>query len=153
MLFQYKNNFNMEDFKIELFKQEYKINFPNFVHLTENECLLLITQISKKYDLEINNLIQSISLRQSNLENIDAKDGFNLIDTLNSISILPLPKIYINWYQFDDIDLINTSDLNKYFDDIWFPSADDIDLFDESLNWIVSIRHDGNVCFLKITNQ
>jgi len=87
------------------------------------------------------------------LENIDAKDGFNLIDTLNSISILPLPKIYINWYQFDDIDLINTSDLNKYFDDIWFPSADDIDLFDESLNWIVSIRHDGNVCFLKITNQ
>jgi len=143
----------MEDFKIELFEQEYKINFPNFVHLSENECLLLINKISKRFDLEINNLIQSISLRQSYLENIDAKDGFNLIETLNSISILPLPKIYINWYQFDNIDLLNTSDLNKYFYDIWFPSAEDIDLFDESLNWIVSIRHDGIVSFLKNENQ
>jgi hypothetical protein len=143
----------METFKIDLFKKEYKIVFPNFVHLSENECLPLIAQISKKFDLEINNLIQSISLRQSYLENIDAKDGFNLIETLNSISILPLAKIYINWYQFDNIDLLFTSDLNKYFYDIWFPSADDIDLFDESLNWIVSIRHDGIVSFLKNENQ
>jgi len=143
----------MEDFKIELFEQEYEINFPNFVHLSENECLLLINKISKRFDLEINNLIQTISLRQSYMENIDAKDGFNLIETLNSISILPLPKIYINWYQFDNIDLLDTSDLNKYFYDIWFPSADDIDLFDESLNWLVSIRHDGIVSFLKKENQ
>ncbi|MDP3928567.1 MAG: hypothetical protein Q8R57_06055 [Bacteroidota bacterium] len=143
----------MEDFKIELFEQEYKINFPNFVHLSENECLLLINQISQRFDLEINNLIQSINLRQSYLENIDAIFGFNLIETLNSISIYPLPKIYINWYQFDNIDLLDTSDLNKYFYDIWFPSADDIDLFDESFNWIVSIRHDGIVSFLKKENQ
>jgi hypothetical protein len=143
----------MEDFKIELFEQEYKINCPNFVHLSENECLFLITQISERYDLEKNNLIQSISLRQVNLENVDAKDGFNLIDTLNSISIHPLPKIYINWYQFDDIDIVNTLDLNKYFDYFWFPSTDDIDLFDESLNWIVSVRHDAIVSFIINANQ
>lgn len=139
----------MENFKIDLFKKEYQIDFPNYAHLSESECLLLITKISKKYDLELNNLTQSLSSRQINLTNVDAKENFSLIDTLNSISIIPLDNIYINWFHFDNIDILNTSDFNKYFDDIWFPSADDIDLFDESLTWVVSIRHDGTVSYLK----
>jgi hypothetical protein len=34
-----------------------------------------------------------------------------------------------------------------YFSDLWYPGADDIDLFDASVSWVVAIRHDGAVSF------
>lgn len=138
----------MENFKIELFKNEHNIDFPNYVHLSEAECSLLIKKISKRYRMPIPSLIEQLVSKQSFIENINAKDDFHLKDFLNKLSVNPMSKIYINWSRFNNIDLLNIDDLDKYFDDIWFPSSDDIDLFDESLDWIVSIRHDGIISFM-----
>lgn len=44
---------------------------------------------------------------------------------------------------------MSINELDKYFYDIWFPIADDIDLFDKSLSWILSIRHDGCITYIK----
>ncbi|EKO31739.1 hypothetical protein LEP1GSC179_0008 [Leptospira santarosai str. MOR084] len=37
------------------------------------------------------------------------------------------------------IDLINN------FDDIWYPSVDDIDIIDMSISWILSVSHFGEI--------
>lgn len=139
----------MEDFKVDLFKEEYKINFPNYIHLPESDCLELIRVISKKYKISVESLVKELNSIQSFLENVNAKDDFKLIDVLNRLSIKPSSQIYINWYRFDDIDVFDIIDLDKYFYDIWFSSSDDIDLFDKSLDWIISIRHDGCISFVK----
>lgn len=54
-----------------------------------------------------------------------------------------LSNVFINWYRFDDIDKMSLKDLDQYFYDIWFPATDDIDIFDDTFKWIVSIFHDG----------
>ena len=64
------------------------------------------------------------------------------------LNIKPNLQVYLNWYSFTDIDILNIIFLDKYFFDIWYPISDDIDIFDESLNWFLSIRHDGNVVLL-----
>lgn len=58
-------------------------------------------------------------------------------------------KVYINWHRFDKIDQMQFPDLMGHFDDIWYPGADDIDIFDDSLNWVASVSHFGNVRLLK----
>jgi hypothetical protein len=50
-------------------------------------------------------------------------------------------KIYINWYRFDDIDEMSTGDLDRWFHDFWYPDSDDIELFDQSQNWLLFVRH------------
>jgi hypothetical protein len=138
----------MESFKIDLFNKEYKTEFPNYVHLSESYCLILIDSLSKRYGTSIVSMVEDLNSKQTFIENVDTMNGFKVIDALKAINIKPLSKIYINWYKFNDIDLLNLIDLDKYFYDIWFSGADDIDLFDESLDWIFTIRHDGCTSFL-----
>lgn len=52
---------------------------------------------------------------------------------------------YINWRGFEDIDRLETKALAKYFDDIWYPGPDEIDIWDASYEWIMSIDADGGI--------
>ena len=33
----------------------------------------------------------------------------------------------------------------RWFDDLWYPAADDLEIFDASCSWLVSVAHDGAV--------
>lgn len=139
----------MEDFKISLFESEYKITFPNYETLMELECDKLVSAIAERYNIDKSNFEEQMRSKQSYFKEVYALDGFKLLNTLNKLEIEPLSEIFLNWYQFKKIDIFTTDNLDKYFYDIWFPSSDDVDLFDESLSWILSIRHDGCVSYLK----
>lgn len=52
-----------------------------------------------------------------------------------------LANIYVNWYRFDEIDEIRTEAFCSFFHDLWYPSSDDIEVFDESLKWFLLVRH------------
>lgn len=140
----------MESFKIDLFKSEYKTDFPHFITLPKEECLILVDGLLKKYELmNIDSLIKLLySDKELQLRN-NACEEFKLIETLNSLNVNPLSNVYVNWNRFNDIDILNVADVDIYFFDLWYPSSDDIDIFDESFDWIISIRHDGCVSFLK----
>ena len=142
----------MEDFKIELFKKEYESEFPKFKHLNIEDSRFIEDRIIEKFNI-INrkNLIDELCEKQSWIENFNVDENFELLNFLNSYSIDFDDEIYINWYKFDNIDKIKIIDLNNYFYDIWYPSADDIDLFDENLNWILTIRHDGSVSLVRFS--
>jgi hypothetical protein len=71
--------------------------------------------------------------------------GFDLGEMLALLEIHPLSEIYINWFRFDDVDAVPLQALRQHFDDFWYPAADDIDIFDATLEWLISIDHEGFV--------
>lgn len=139
----------MEDFKLELFKEEYGRDFPSFTSLSQTECKGIREIICEKFGLsegaDLLSFAKEISHKQIHVPEFDATDNFELTQCLDRLGISFDQDILLNWYQFDEIDRIKIEDVNQYFDDIWFPDSDDIDLFDKSLDWILSIRHDGEI--------
>lgn len=146
----------MESFKIENFKREYmRESFPLYRSLNAQELNNLQRKLFKKTSLNnSNNLNELVYYIQSNgtlINKYDAsEDDFVLIDLISAKDIICKEKIFINWYQFDDVDEMKIINLSKYFDDIWYQGSDDIELFDKTLTWIISVRHDGIIYFQKI---
>lgn len=138
----------MDSFKIKLYEQEYNKPFPSFKHLTIRECEV----IKKKFffDFQVDNDLKLVNeIRRKKFTSTISMQITNKILILKKI-FQHLDKdvtfkVYINWFRFDNIDQMKFNDFSTYFYDIWFPSVDDIDLFDESYSWIVSIRHDGMI--------
>jgi hypothetical protein len=143
----------MDEFKISLFENEHKASFPQYRELTKLENQKLADEISKKYNINILNFKMDLAAKQSFYNESDSLENFKLIDALKKIGITPMKEVFINWYKFERLDVFNAVDLDKYFYDIWFPSSDDIDIFDESLKWVVSIRHDGIISYIIESRQ
>jgi len=138
----------LERFKIDHFKKNNPgKEFPWHRTLASSDmeevCRRLadILQVPSGNNLDIVNALYSCSqvLEENNAET----EGFSLSELTESINISPTENVYINWYRFDNIDEIRFVDLCKYFEDIWYPGPDDIDIFDSTLSWILSITHDG----------
>lgn len=91
----------------------------------------------------------ALASRQTYYPEANAAEDFALLPTLAALGIAPLPELFLNWARFEEVDAFQTADVARYFDDLWYPVADDLDLFDASLSWVVSIRHDGVVSFIR----
>ena len=138
----------MDSFKIKLYEQEYNKPFPSFKHLTIRECEVILKKFF--FDFLVDNdlkLVNEIRRNEIYINNFDANNeqDFNIKKIFQHLDKDVTFKVYINWFRFDNIDQMKFNDFSTYFYDIWFPSVDDIDLFDESYSWIVSIRHDGMI--------
>lgn len=85
------------------------------------------------------------------MDNVNAEDeDFDWNKVFNRIGI-PVPnEVFINFERFNSIDVFLFKDFCNYFGDIWYPAADDIEVFDASFNWIVSVKHYGAVHYAKI---
>ncbi len=96
-------------------------------------------------------LVKIIDKRQTSIKEENAEDdNFSLIELFRKNNISLGKEIYINWYHYDQIDQFKKEDLLNFFDDIWYPSSDDIDIFDEKMENIVSIDHGGFIKILQI---
>jgi len=143
----------MDTFKIENFKAENKDRvFPVYHHLSKLETKIIFDCLSDIFFSSGNRspikLVKIISQSVVYIEAFNAsKAEFRLKAVLQHLNIEPDDDVYLNWYRFDDIDQIGTSGLDQYFHDIWYPSSDDIDIFDQHLSWIISIRHDGVLAY------
>lgn len=76
-----------------------------------------------------------------------AKDNIKLQEIFFSIKIIPQQDVYITWDSFNDIDVMPFDDFCKYFDDIWYPSVDDVGVFDDSFSWFIIITHYGEILY------
>jgi len=141
----------MDDIKIDNFRETYSSQaFPTFHVLSlielESIQLKLREKLRLKSEVDLLGLSQELSNLGEVVTDIDARnDGFNLSEFIESLGLCSNDSIYLNWYRFDDIDEMLLTELSCYFDDIWYASVDDVDIFDDSLSWFVSIRHDGAV--------
>jgi hypothetical protein len=145
----------VEEFKIENFEQEYGANsFPAFRSLACEEANHTLISLKRRLGLpdELNaqDVLKAIDLRSNVVDGVDAtEEAFDLRAVLRGLEF-SAAMVFVNWYRFDRIDEFETEDLCKYFGDIFYPSADDLEILDSSLTWLVSIRHYGAVKALSI---
>ena len=141
----------MESFKIKHFEKENPgLSFPWFRTLKEVETLTirqhLAGVLSLPTDVTPLVLTQCIADRSVTHLGFNAEaDDFNIEVLLHRLEITPASTIYINWYRFDRIDEMRFEDITRYFDYLWYPGPDDIDFFDFTASWVLSIDHDGRV--------
>ena len=144
----------MDDFKIQHF-----LNDPDYAGLE----FPWFSKVSQEEENRIYKILeQKIGPKPSNYEDIFAKvqdvgtlvegnaeeDGFNLSKIFESINIRPEKKVFVHWDSKRGTDEFYFDDLSKYLDDIWYPSADDIDIYDSTFNWIFSVDHHGYLYLL-----
>ena len=143
----------MEAFKITLFEQEHAGSFPAFRSLPPAEGRAWQARLATQFGLTASGTAgefeRALASRQTYYPAANAEQNFALLPTLTALGIAPLSELFINWARFEAVDAFQTADVAHYFDDLWYPVADDIDLFDASLNWLVSIRHDGVISVIR----
>lgn len=76
--------------------------------------------------------------------------NFDINDVFKALRIKPHDTVFVNWYYFDDIDAMSYADFRRHFEHLWFLSSDDIDIFDDTYDWIISVNHEGYISFKKL---
>jgi hypothetical protein len=145
----------MDQSKIENFeKANPERRFPAFEALSHERCREVRRRVCEHLELDetvsgleiVNGLHWQTGRRLGEVP----EGSFSLRDLVTGAGLAPASEVLINWYRFDDIDKIDIDRLSKYFDDIWYPSADDIEIFDESCKWFLSVSHDGQLTLIEV---
>jgi hypothetical protein len=144
----------MERFKIENFRRRDAV-FPWFRSLSADEAYAIRTRLRDRLapepdtnDLDLTRLVAAISVPLPGVSALDP--GFRLARQVQLRGVTPEPIVLINWYRYDTIDEMRLDELSEWFADIWYPGADDIEVFDNSLQWILTIAHTGEVGFVHV---
>ena len=139
----------MDFHKILNFKTDNpNLEFPDYKILSDlvkkNLIKSLFYNLKISNDLNGANLSKSIEKKSIIIGKIS--DGvFILDDLLSNFGYSANEKIYLNWKNFESIEEMSKLSFNQNFFDIWYPGVDDLDIFDESCNWLLSITHAGIV--------
>lgn len=144
----------MEKFKVDHFERDNPSKkFPWVSCLSVHEAKAITIKLAEKLKLTFQDnmsFTKAIVELETPVNSFNAEgEGFKLSKVMSFLNIKPQANIYINWYRYDRIDEMLFVDLDKYFNDIWYPGSDDIDILDTSFSWIVSISHDGTIAFVK----
>lgn len=146
----------MEQVKIDNFiRENTRKDFPSYTPIANQEC------IDIRFSLAKNLMLSPLSDNATLVNEVDKKGkicsgirgdshDFDLKKVFSSLDICWSDYVYLNWYRYDDIDKMKFIDIANYFDDLWYPDADDIDIFDETLTWIFSVSHSGQIKILKM---
>lgn len=142
----------MESFKIEHFHRDKPGRlFPWFEPAPAVETQAIRAALARKAGLpsetEALTLTRRLDALGTVVEGLDAEtEGFDLAATFFALAIRPQGGVvYVNWHRYDVVDRMKFTDLASHLDDVWYPSSDDIDIFDATLSWIVSIAHEGTI--------
>lgn len=141
----------METRNIEGFKNAHPgKEFPWYRTLSDEEMREIRARLKDRIGLEGDidrlDLCQVLATRSKVWHGTDPdSESFSLLDFLSHLGIEPREKLLLNFYRYDDIDEMWLKDVDAYFEYMWYPGSDDIDIFDDTLSWIVSVSHGGDV--------
>ena len=135
----------MDQIKLENFRKEYGFDMPIFKSLPAGECLKIRENLLHKFSLnDIDEFFKIDKFRKLDGFNAD-EENFNFKAAFSELGIATPNEICINFNKFESIDILRFDDLSKFFSDIWYPSLDDIEIFDINLSFIISVRHYGAI--------
>jgi hypothetical protein len=149
----------VEKYKKQNFERDHgQDTFIQFSSLDSRSALELRLLLARSLGLDPGtsgrDILQVVRDRGMTVECVSAdSEAFDFGLLLTGLGLRPSEKLYLNWYRFDRIDVVYTKDMIASFSDIWYPSVDDLDIFDVSASWIISITHYGAVQFLKMNNE
>ena len=135
----------MDQIKLENFRKEYGFEIPIVRSLSNDECLKIRENLLHKFSLDDVDEFFKID-KFSRLDGFNAdEENFDLKAVFSKLNIVTPNEICINFNKFESIDILHFDDLSKFFSDIWYPSLDDIEIFDINLSFIFSVRHYGAI--------
>ena len=147
----------MEQIKIDNFAKSHAgITFPLYKTLASDECAALHATVARRIgissDVDGLRLLKHLygAAESTDLGEVPDAGDFNVRKLLADSGLECADSLYVNWYRLDDVDLMDVDDLSRWFDDIWYPGSDDIEIFDSSLDWVISVRHDASVVLLRL---
>ena len=137
----------MDQIKLENFRKEHGFDMLIIRSLSAAECLEIRENLLYKFSLQ--NIDEFFKIDKfSRLDGFNADEAnFDIKAVFSKLNIATPNEICINFNKFESIDIFRFGDLDKFFSDIWYPSLDDIEIFDLNLNWIVSVRHYGAIYY------
>ena len=137
----------MDQIKLENFRKEYGFDMPIVRSLSAGECLKIRENLLHKFSLDDIDEFFKID-KFSRLDGFNAdEENFDLKIAFSELGITTPNEICINFNKFESIDILRFDDLFKFFSDIWYPSLDDIEIFDINLSFIFSVRHYGAIYY------
>ncbi|MCR9166599.1 MAG: hypothetical protein NXI35_38405 [bacterium] len=144
----------MDTSKLENFRRSYPGQpFPEFAALTAAECETLRKKVAATLGLSDGDpleLVRHLHAQTGNHLGEVPRDGQpDLRALVEGVPIGRPHRVFVNWYRFDDIDSLDLDALSRHFDDIWYPSVDDIEVFDDSCRWFLSVSHDGRMTLIQ----
>ena len=137
----------MDQIKLENFRKEYGFEMPIIRSLSSDECLKIREKLLHKFGLK--NIDEFFKIDKFNkLDGFNAdEENFDLKTAFSKLGIATPNEICINFNKFESIDILRFDDLDKVFSDVWYPSLDDIEIFDINLSFIVLVRHYGAIYY------
>ena len=137
----------MDQIKLENFRKEHGFDMPIIRSLSSDECLKIREKLLHKFGLK--NIDEFFKIDKFNkLDGFNADEAnFDLKTAFSELSIATPNEICINFNKFENIDILHFDDLSKFFSDVWYPSLDDIEIFDINLSFIVLVRHYGAIYY------
>jgi hypothetical protein len=144
----------MEAFKIKHFSKENPgLRFPLFRSVDRTETELLRNELTRRIGLPDSvsgvELVEEIARRGKELATLDSLQE-PLCDLVKRAGVLPARLVYLNWGRYDSLDEMDFADLQAHIRDIWYPGSDDLDVFDKTMDWILSIAHHGAISLLRL---
>lgn len=138
----------MDEFKLVNFERVHGVPFPTVERLAPAQCDAIVEKLRKQLGLPASanrlDVVHALDSVEVYVPSVSASDtSFDILSLFPASQISK--SVLLNWYRFDDIDRIDLATVASFFSDIWYPASDDIDMFDEELSWVISIRHDGAV--------
>src|SRR5262249_2726244 len=141
----------MDEFKRDNFAKEYPgRRFPDVEEVESSQVARIRTKLAAIVEAKSSEpsaeLTCGLSKRQRLVQGVNAElTGFSLRQVFEQENLLVPERVLINWHWFERLDRVASEDLVRYFDDFWYPAADDIEIFDEDLSWILSVHHYGAI--------
>ena len=135
----------MDQIKLENFRKEYGFDMPIIRSLSPGECLKIRENLLHKFSLDdVDEFFKIDKFNKFDGFSAD-EENFDLKAIFSELNITTPNEICINFNKFESIDILRFEDFSKFFSDIWYPSLDDIEIFDINLSFIFSVRQYGAI--------
>lgn len=141
----------MEDFKREHFMRDHpETRLPFTRVLSDKESTEIRSKIRARLkfssDASSLQLAERVFEHSTILADVNPTDAdFSLRDLLTKLNIAADTTVFVSWFRYEKIDEFKLSELSRYFSDIWYPGADDVEIFDLSCTWVLIVLHYGAV--------
>ena len=148
----------MQAFKIETYLRDNPTSRPpQFTRLTEPEVTDITERLltaAGRHKAKPKEIIQVLLDEATPIEGLNLdQNELPLREVFRIAGISPGPALYVQWEAFRDIDRFQIDELDRRFYDVWYPAADDIEIFDVELAALYpALRRRRSVASLTVTS-
>lgn len=115
----------MEDFKINNYERKHGTGrFPGCKRLDAEALQEMRGHLAAALGIGVaasgDEMCRAVQATSQPVEGVNAEaEGFDLGKLLSDLELLPSENVYLNWYQYDDLDVMRATDVIACFTDIW----------------------------------